>query len=113
MQIDQNFLFSFFAAVISIGSVIGSYFTLKAKVGENAKENERQETAIKECATKIELLAVQKRLEEDRTRNDEQHRELLTSRNSQGERLGHLEARMEAILDGINDIKKELSRRTA
>jgi hypothetical protein len=95
MTIDPNFIFSLIAAALSLGALAAGYGSLKAKVKETATENERQAEQIKECATKIELLAVEKRMEEDRVRNNEQHKEFYASRQSQGERIGAIETTIE------------------
>ncbi|MDR1390663.1 MAG: hypothetical protein LBJ31_11900 [Treponema sp.] len=108
MVIDPNFLFSLAAAVISAGGIIGSYFTLKAKVSENARENERQESQIKECATKIEMFAIEKRMDEDRVRNAEQHKEFYDTRTRQGERIGAMEKTIEYFGETLSEIKTSL-----
>jgi archaellum component FlaC len=123
MTIDPNFIFSLIAAALSLGALAAGYGSLKAMVKENAAENQRQAEQIKECATKIELLAIEKRMEEDRVRNNEQHKEFYASRQTQGERIGAIETTIEffgknfaEIKDGLEKIDRkidQISRRSA
>jgi transcription termination factor NusB len=110
MTIDPNFIFSLIAAVLSLGALAAGYGSLRAKVNENAAENHRQAEEIKECATKIELLAVEKRMEEDRVRNNEQHKEFYASRQIQGERIGAIETAIEFFSKTFTEIKDNLEK---
>jgi chromosome segregation ATPase len=108
MTIDANFIFSLAAFAVTVGGLCAGYGMLKAKVNENTKENERQEAQIKECATKIEMLAIEKRLDEDRVRNTEQHKEFYESKTRQGERIGAMEKTIEYFGETLSEIKTSL-----
>jgi uncharacterized protein HemX len=110
MTIDPNFIFSLIAAALSLGALAAGYGSLKTKVKENAAEDRRLAEQIKECATKIELLAIEKRTEEDRVRNNEQHKELYASRQNQGERIGAIETTIEFFGKSFVEIKDSLEK---
>jgi archaellum component FlaC len=110
VAIDPNFVFSLIAAAVSLGAIAAGYGSLRAKVKENFSENQRQAGQIKECATKIELLAVEKRMEEDRVRNNEQHKEFYASRQVQGERIGAIETTIDFFGKTFADIKNSLEK---
>jgi archaellum component FlaC len=110
MMITPNFVFSLIAAALSLGALAAGYGSLKTKVKENADENGRQAERIKECATKIELFAVEKRMEEDRVRNNEQHKEFYASRQTQGERIGAIETTIEFFGRTFAEIKNSLEK---
>jgi hypothetical protein len=85
MTIDATFIFSVIGLLISIGTVL---------VGAGIVINQ--------------VRNLEKRTDEDRTQNAEQHREFYASRASQGERIGGIETLLHAVEKDVAEIKADV-----
>jgi mannose/fructose/N-acetylgalactosamine-specific phosphotransferase system component IID len=85
MTIDANFFFSLTGLVISVGTVLVGAGILIAQIKN-----------------------LEKRTDEDRARNSEQHKEFYASRATQGERIGGIEAMLHAMERDVAEIKDDV-----
>jgi mannose/fructose/N-acetylgalactosamine-specific phosphotransferase system component IID len=85
MALDANFIFSFIGLIISVGAVLVGAGVIIAQVKN-----------------------LEKRTDEDRARNSEQHKEFYASRAVQGERIGGIEALLHAMEKDVAEIKDDV-----
>ena len=85
MTADPNFIFSFAGFMTSIGTVLVGAGIIISRV-----------------------KTLEKRTDEDRARNAEQHREFYASRASQGERTGRMEMLLHAVEKDVAEIKSDV-----
>jgi hypothetical protein len=85
MTVDPNFIFSLIGLIVSIGTVL---------VGAGIVINQ--------------VRNLEKRTDEDRAHNAEQHREFYASRDNQGERIGRIEAILHEMEKDMAEIKSDV-----
>ena len=87
-------ILSALATIIGAGIFIG---VLKTKVDSNAER-------AKACATKEELAALAKRIDEDRAVNSAQHKEFYGYQN----RIVDIEATMKSLKASVDELKADI-----
>jgi hypothetical protein len=120
MQFNPGFVFSFIAAVVTLGGLLVAFGVLKQKITEGAKTNEQQAAQLEDKASKKELAAAMKQsddllglmrkmAEEDRARGDARYKELYGIIGTHGERIGKLEVSQEQIFKMLDKLEAMVS----
>jgi hypothetical protein len=129
-MLNPSIIFSFLAAVISIGGILIGFGMIKGRVNQNTETNVLQGKQIEDRAAKSDLAAaaaradeqlaaaikhsdeildlMRKRAEEDRASGEGRYRELYGIINSHGERIKALETTQKAIDKSLEEIKADI-----
>jgi septal ring factor EnvC (AmiA/AmiB activator) len=108
MNIDSGFIFSLLSALVMLGSLCVGFGILKGKVDHSIEENKTQTELFKHCVSKSELEDIIKRVDEDRTRNTEQHQHIFDSVNGHDRQIAELTTTLRAIEKSVDELKHDI-----
>jgi hypothetical protein len=101
-------LISIVSLVAAIGGAGIVFGVIRHKVDANDDKNTDQEKRIDACATKDEFKSLEKRVDEDRVRNIEAHKEIYGTINTQGREIAELKSILTLMNDALKEVKASI-----
>jgi outer membrane murein-binding lipoprotein Lpp len=104
LHIDVGLIISIISTLVMLGGLCIGAGVLKGKIDHNDMKNDEQTKKIDDCATKGDLAALIKRMDEDRAVNATQHKEFYGYQN----RIVDIEATMKSLKASVDELKEDV-----